>query len=44
MFFIKNYAENEAERLVLGTGGIATFCKNWVQVLGEYFLQFGVSG
>ena len=29
---------------VLGIGGIFTFWKIRVQVWGEYFLQFGVSG
>ena len=28
---------------VLGIGGISTFCKNWMQVWREHFLQFGVS-
>ena len=27
-----------------GIGGIYTFSKKWVQVWGEYFLQFGVTG
>ena len=29
---------------VLGIAGISTFWKTWVQVWGEYILQFRVSG